>query len=57
MTKYMLHIGDLYYWNKKIVCEYIGYDRGLYNFISTNGGIIRIKEKDLVNEITNDELE
>ena len=46
--------GDLFYWNKKIVCEYLGFDKGFYNFLSTNGGVIRVKEGDLEKEITTD---
>lgn len=46
--------GNLYYWNKKVICEYIGFHHGLYNFLSTNGGVIRVKERDLTQEITTD---
>lgn len=48
----ILQVGNLYWWNKKILCEYKGYNKG-HVFVTTNGGHISLKEKDL-NQISED---
>lgn len=43
-----LRKGNIYYYGKRIVVEYIGLDKkGNYAFESTNGGKIIVKESDL----------
>lgn len=35
--------GDLFYWHKKVLCEYIGRAKdGRYMFQTTNGGVLYI---------------
>ena len=50
-----MKVGDLFYWHKRIVCEYIGRAKdGRYMFKTTNGGTIYIYPDKLKKEITTD---
>ena len=45
--------GNLYYWNKKIICEFIGWSvNNRARFKTTNGGLISIPQKNVQFEIT-----
>lgn len=45
--------GNLYYWNKRILCEFIGWSNdGKAQFRTTNGGIISIPNNKVEVEIT-----
>lgn len=48
-----LEKGNLYYWNKTVLCEFIGWTNdGKAQFKTTNGGIISIQDNKISNEIT-----
>lgn len=41
-------VGNLYYWRKKVLCEYVGRGKkGEYVFKTTNCGYIPVKEEEL----------
>lgn len=45
--------GNLYYWNKKVLCEFVGWlDNNKAQFKTTNEGIISIPEHKVQFEIT-----
>ena len=45
----------LYYWNKKVLCEFIGWlDANTAQFRTTNGGILRVNSSKIGMEITED---
>lgn len=44
---------NLYYWNKKVLCEFVGWlDDNKAQFITTNGGIISVNSDRIGIEIT-----
>ena len=48
--------GDLFYWHKKVLCEYIGTAKdGRYMFRTTNGGIIYIFPDKLNTDISKED--
>ena len=45
--------GNLYYWNNKILCEFIGwFDNNRARFKTTNGGLISIPKNNIQFVIT-----
>ena len=45
--------GNLYYWNKKVLCEFVGWlDDDKAQFKTTNGGIISVNSDRIGIEIT-----
>ena len=48
-----MKIGDLFYWKRRVLCEYIGVAKdGRYMFKTTNGGIIYIYPDRLAKDIS-----
>ena len=47
-----MKIGDLFYWNKRVLVEYVGMENNRHIFRSENGGIIKVKPENLDREIT-----
>lgn len=45
--------GNLYYWNKKVLCEFVGWlNDNKVQFKTTNGGIINVNTDRIGIEIT-----
>lgn len=50
-----LKIGNLYYWQHRVVVEYVGISKeGKKMFKTTNGGIISLSQDKIKSEITED---
>lgn len=49
--------GSLYYWQNRVIVQYIGIRReGEYIFKTRNGGILCLNEKQVQSQITEDKL-
>lgn len=52
-TILVMKTGDLFYWKRRVLCEYIGVAKdGRYMFKTTNGGIIYIYPDRLAKDIS-----
>lgn len=51
----ILKRGNLYYWQKRLVVEFGGWENGKYIFNTTNGGKITLSQEQVQAQISKDE--